>query len=356
MAHGTRHTAHGLILSSEYLSHNKSKFVILGYPYWGITPAAEAWGALMAKKAESKCLKFLLRIHKSHKLNSICELPCKGIWDSTFFDTSKINSEDDIYFLTFGNFPLTYSRNYLAHLKSKYRNSRLVRCFMNPIAGPHVYELRIWHDVKDCYDAAITMNRRDAENYGFLFCEYWPALLPDKDFEAEKASDVFFCGAAKDRLNKILDVYEFLTASGLKCDFYITGVPRNEQKYPDAIHYTKEVTHHWLSYDDICQKDKNTKCVLEILPFGQNYSSLRVCEALWYHKKLLTTNLEAPREWFYHPETVQCFTDAQDIDTEFIRQPLSGEDEQRIFGSMKIGDFGVFAEWIIKNVGNHSQS
>ena len=206
------------------------------------------------------------------------------------------------------------------------------------------------------YDAVITMNRSDAENYGFLFCEYWPTLLPDKVFEPEKASDVFFCGAAKDRLSNILDIYEVLTASGLKCDFYVTGVPKHEQKYSDDIHYTEDVTNHWLSYDDILQKDKNTKCVLEILPFGQNYSSLRVCEALWYHKKLLTTNLEAHREWFYHPEIVQCFTNAHDIDTEFIREPLSSEDEQRIFGSMKIGNFGIFADWIIENVNNNSPS
>lgn len=89
--------------------------------------------------------------------------------------------------------------------------------------------------------------------------------------------------------------------------------------------------------------------MLEILPFGQNYSSLRVCEALWYHKKLLTTNLEAPQEWFYHPEIVQCFSEAQDIDTEFITRPLSAEDEQRIFNGMNIGDFGVFADWIIRH-------
>ena len=222
---------------------------------------------------------------------------------------------------------------------------------MNPIAGPHINELPLWQYVKDYYDAAVTMNRYDAEKYGFLFCEYWPALLPDKAFEVEKASDVFFCGAAKDRLNKILSVYERLTDAGLKCDFWITGVPKKEQKYSPSIHYTEEVTNHWLSYDEILQRDMNTKCILEILPFGQNYSSLRVCEALWYHKKLLTTNINAPQEWFYHPEIVKVFTNAQNIDTSFITQPLNTEDEQRIFGHMKIGDFGIFADWLIKNAG-----
>ena len=346
-------TAHGsrLISSSESLSHNTPKFVILGYPYWGITVAAEAWGALMAKKVQNKFLRFLLRVHRSHKLNNIFELPFKAVWDNALFDAGRLNPEDDVYFLFFGGFPMVYSTNYLRHLKAKYRHCRLVRCFMNPIAGPHVAELQSWQSVKEYYDAAITLNRRDAEKHGFLFCEYWPTLLPDKDYQPENASDVFLCAAAKDRLSKILDVYERLTDSGLKCDFWITGVPKKQQKYSQSIHYTEDITNHWLTYDEILQKDMNTKCILEILPFGQNYSSIRVCEALWYHKKLLTTNQEAPREWFYHPEIVQCFTNAEDINPECIRKPLTSEDEQRIFGSMVIGDFGVFADWLIKNVG-----
>ena len=129
---------------------------------------------------------------------------------------------------------------------------------------------------------------------------------------------------------------------GLKCDFHVIGVPESEQKYSDVIHYN-----NWISYDDVLQHVKNTKCVLEILPFGQHYSSLRVGEALWYHKKLLTTNIEAPQEWFYRPEFVQCFTEAQDIDIEFLTKPLDSEAESRIFGQMNIGDFSIFASRLI---------
>ena len=207
-----------------------------------------------------------------------------------------------------------------------------------------------WQDVSECYDLCLTINRSDAEKIGIMFCDYWPCVLPPKKFQPENASDVFFIGLAKDRLPKIIATYEKLSEAGLKCNFHVTGVPKNEQKYSDSIHYLEKG--NWImSYDEVLQNVMNTKCVLEILPFSQNYSSLRVCEALWYHKKLLTTNLEAPQEWFYHPEIVQCYSDADDLDTEFITQVLSAEDENRIFGRMNIGDFGIFADFIIKNAG-----
>lgn len=209
--------------------------------------------------------------------------------------------------------------------------------------------IKSWNSIKDYYDAGITFNRRDAEELDLLFTDYWPCILPEKKFEPENQSDVFFVGQAKDRLRKILSVYEKLKDAGLKCDFWVSGVPESERRYSHDIHYVSRSTMNFLTYDEVLQHVMNTKCVLEILPFGQNYSSLRMNESLWYHKKLLTTNLEAPSEWFYNPEIVQVFSDAKDIDTDFISQ-LSPEDEHRIYDGMNIGDWNIFADFIIKNV------
>ena len=312
---------------------------MLGRPIGGAYAAAEAYGAVLGKDINSKFLERLMFYHTLGELH----LPFTGIWDQMLFDTSKINPDDNLYFVFYEGFRPAYSRNYLKHLRKKYKNCKLIHCFRNPVRSYHVRLLKRWSFVKDCFDISVTLNRADAEMLGIFFCDYWPCLLPEKDFEPENASDVFFVAQAKDRLPMILDVFERLSAAGLKCNFHITGVPESEQRYSDVIHYNR-----WISYDEVLQHVKNTKCVLEILPFGQHYSSLRVCEALWYHKKLLTTNLEAPQEWFYHPEIVQCFSKAQDIDTEFLVRPPASEEENRIFGQMKIGDFKIFASRLIE--------
>lgn len=323
------------------------KFVILGQPMGGTLAAAEAAGAIAASPHISKLAQKIITLHSLPVSKTIIELPFTGLWDSKLFDTSRLSQDDTVYFLFYEGTAFSYSRNYLKHLRKKYKHCRLIHLFRNPMSGVHIPILKKWQTVRDYYDLSVTLVMADAERLGIAFCDYWPCLLPDKDFQPENASDVFFVAQAKDRLPVTLDVYERLADAGLKCSFYVAGIPESGQKYADVIHYN-----HWISYDEVLQHVRNTKCVLEILPFGQHYSSLRVCEALWYRKKLLTTNMEAPREWFYHPEIVQCFRKAQDIDTEFITKTLDSEAESRIFGRMNVGDFQVFASRLIDLVNN----
>ena len=241
---------------------------------------------------------------------------CLNIYDKFLF--GSINPDEEIYFIFYEEAMPAYSRNYLKHLRQKYKSCKLVFCFTNPAVDMHSYLIKKWKDIKDLYDLGITFNKSDADRLKILFCDYWPCLLPELDFEPDKSSDIFFVGQAKDRLQKILKVYEHCRALGLKCDFYVTGVPREEMQYPDDINYNELVTYRWLTYEEILQHVINTKCVLEILPFDQHYSSLRVNEALWYGKKLLTTNRHAEYEWFYNPERVKIFSDVSEISADFI--------------------------------------
>lgn len=322
-------------------------FVMMGRPVGGFIPAAEAGGAVLSKRLNSKIMNNLLRLHFWRPLNRIFELPGKSLWWDIVLDENRIDPDEKVYFLFLEGFRLAYSKEYLAHLRQKFTHSKFIHIFSNPVCSiVSSGLLREWESVRHLYDASITLNRSDAAKLGITFCDYWPCLLPQKDFQPERASDVFFIGRAKDRLPQILSVYERLSEAGLKCEFYIVDVPESEQRYSDIIHYNKRIT-----YDENLQMVRNTKCVLEVLPFGQNYSSLRVCEALWYHKKLLTTNIEAPDEWFYNPEIVQCFTDPQEINIDFITSTLSPEDENRIFGDMDIGNFRKFAEFVVKIAG-----
>ena len=326
------------------------EFVILGWTRWRFLAAAKSWGALTADRVDSKLLRFLVRVYKSRKLNRICKPPFIGIWDRIYFDTSKISPDDEVYFIVYEGFAFSYSRNYLEHLRKKYRKCKIILFYLNSAVGPGSYLEDNWRPVKDCYDAGMTINRADAERLGMLFCDFWPHLLPDKTPQPENSCDVFFAGADKGRLDTILAVYERLADAGLKLDFWITGVPADRQKHADAIHYTDAITIDWLNYDEILQRDANAKCILEIDPFGQNYATLRTYEAVRYRKKLLTTNQEAPGRWFYNAKTVQVFSEASEIDTDFITRPLSPEDEHEAFDGIDVGDFGRFADWVIRNV------
>ena len=322
------------------------KFVIFGDPLGGFLASAEAAGAITWVDKISPFLRQIRRACLSTRINAVIPIPFKCIWARINMKDIPVSYDEDVYFIFCETVRGISLEGYMKYFRKRYPRSKLVYFFRNPIAGPHASLGAMWEKIRDYFDAGLTFNKSDAEKYGLLYTDYWPCLLPEKDFQPENASDVFFIGQAKDRLPQILRVYERLTDAGLKCDFWITGVPESEQKYSDKIHYRKG----WMSYENILQHDMNTKCVLEILPFGQNYSSLRPLEALWYHKKLLTTNLNAPSEWFYDPAIVQVFSEASEIDTDFIAKPLSPQDERRIFGGMNIGDFSVFADFLVRNV------
>lgn len=313
-------------------------------------PSARAAGVFSAKVTMSYFVRLIFRAHTSGRINSVISLPFKSIWCGAFMKDIPVKEDDDVYFIFIEGERISYIGDCLRYFRRKYRRSKLIYYLENPMMGPHACLVEYWHKISRFYDAGITHLRSDAEKHGLLFTDYRPCLLSEKEYQPENASDVFFIGQAKDRLAKILAVYERLTGAGLKCDFWITGVPKSQQKYSGDIHYKTESSYKWMSYDEILQRSRNTKCILEITPFNQNYSTLRFFEALWYHKKLLTTNLDAPRGWFYDPEIVRVFKDASDIDPEFITKPLTPEDEHRIFDGVNIGDFNIFADFLIKNV------
>lgn len=323
------------------------KFVVIGKTWGGFLDSAEAYGAVLSRDISSRpFLMNAMYYSMSRRFNRLPLPSCMGaFWHKVVFGDDAFRDDDDLYFLFCQNYTLSQSRVYLSYLRERYRRAKMVFMFRDSVAGSQASMSGWWRQLKKYFDAGLTFNKPDAEKHGLLYTDCWPGLLPKKEYQPENSSDVFFVGAAKDRLPLLLSIYERLTEAGVKCDFWITQVPDSEQKYSDAIHYNSPIP-----YDETCQKVMNTKCVLEVLPFGQNYSSIRPLESLTYHKKLLTTNINAPSEWFYSPEFVQVFSEASEIDTDFIRKPLAIEDEHRIFGSINPGDFGRFADFIIRNV------
>lgn len=135
-------------------------------------------------------------------------------------------------------------------------------------------------------------------------------------FEVEQAiykieSDVFFIGNDKGRYEQLKELYQFLVNQNLKVDFKIVG---KDKKNPLIIQ-------HPLDYEEIIEKIKKTKCIVEILQKGQSGLTARALEALFYKKKLITTNEKIKDEPFYHPDNIFIIgQDRMDDLKEFINK------------------------------------
>ena len=277
-------------------------------------------------------------LHNAWPLNNKKELPLKKIWFKRALKGMDLSGDDEIYFLLYLSFHLSYSRRFLLYLKEKFPKSK--RCFMylNPVTD--LIEGKIRKN-EDCYEAIITFNEKDALTHGLLLCEHQPYRLPIYKSENLATSDVFFIGSDKGRLPKLISIYEKLSMAGLKCDFYIIGVPEDKQLYKDAIAYNKKI-----SYEEVLQHVYATKCVLEVLQGNETYISIRTLEALQYHKKLLTENKKIKSYNFYDPQLIQVFSESGDIDISFIKKDIGD-----IKSSTDIpGRAEEFHQFLIENV------
>ena len=276
----------------------------------------------------------LFELHNAEPLNRYFELPFKRIWFHAVVDESKLQKEDEIVFVLYESFHMSYSRKFITHYKKKYRNSKFIYIFSNPAGA---YNRRRIETIKDLLDAIFTFNQEDAVKYGYMLLGAAPFSLPPQG-PCEIESDVFFIGSDKGRLSLLLAIFEKLSSKGLVCDFWITEVSAEKQRYADKIHYNQRMT-----YEEVLQRDAKTRCIIEVLQDGKSYSSIRTTEALFYHKKLLTTSVTTKECWFYDPDIIQVFSSADDIDTDFVRKPV---DEAKYDGLIS-DSYSQFKEFVV---------
>ena len=90
-------------------------------------------------------------------------------------------------------------------------------------------------------------------------------------------SDVFYVGTDKRRSHVLSKLVAELKP------YYMTGL---------------------MSYDEYCARAAGAACMLEILQKGQTGMTMRTLEALFFNKKLITTNAAARLLPFYHPDNI----------------------------------------------------
>lgn len=317
------------------------KFVVFmnndGYGKYTVEAARKAGASV--PRFHNKLRKRLCEIHNTWMLNRIIDLPFKRIWYKECFDEDTVNIYDEIYFIFFESFAMSYSRTYLRYLKKKFINSKIIFWFTNPVG--YKYNKERFGSVKKLYDSVVTFNEKDAVDNKFLYCSDWIYRLPSVQPLPNTKTDVFFVGSDKGRLEILIDIYKKLTESDLKCEFYITDVPEEKQRYKNEIKYN-----HRLSYEEVLQHAMSSKCILEVLQDEQNYCSIRTIEAIQLKKKLLTTNKHIYKQRYYRPEIIQVIQDVSNININFFHFSV----DENFYDDLDIGDFNYVADFLVKNI------
>lgn len=264
--------------------------------------------------SQTPFIRLFCKIHTSPKINRYIDLPCKQIWNRFYFK-NDFNQDAPLCFIFYPNNYWFRSVGYFEYLKEKYPRCKLAMVFHDMVEKYYDrYESFDPIYVKKTFDLVLSYNKYDVEKYGLVYYPGYMSKVQIDPDEQTPSSDVFFVGAAKDRLELILEVYEKLAGAGLKCDFHIMGVPECEQRYADQITYNQ-----WLPYRDVLKRVAKTKCNLEVSQKGVLGFTFRTVEALLYNKKLLSNNPILVGTKFYNKAYVQYFQYASDIDVDAVK-------------------------------------
>jgi 1,5-rhamnosyltransferase len=280
------------------------------YPFLGIDKLKGFAAYTLLMDRHSWILRKLYWIHMSTRLNKWISLPFKNIWNSLYFNKGfPFEQRNPLCFVFMGR-DLYYlkDRKTFNYLRTTYEGCKLVIFFGDTVETfqqDHLdFDIRY---LLNNFDFFITTNKPDAQKYSI---GYFPTIINRTIVENDNAkseSDVLFIGASKNRLDKIHQIYNQLQNLGLKCEFHITNVPTEQQKYLDIV-YNKPIP-----YSEVLKFVQKTKCILEITQKNAYGFTLRTVEALLYNKKLLSDNPILKETPFYDEHFVMYFSNVEEI-------------------------------------------
>ena len=227
-----------------------------------------------------------------------------------FFFNKKFKSDKPLCFLLIDCCKLPV--DYLKYVKSKYPNCKIVWFYRDLVCvGEKAYPGMAHNPL---LDFEMTFDNGEAQKYGMVFCPEYSSLVDLPEHNMYPTCDVFFCGKAKDRYEKLISYYSYLTKKGLRCHFFIAEVPESKQLSADGLFYNR-----FMPYKEMLCRTANAKCLLDInqLEAYGGYTS-RFYEAIMYNKKLITDNPITKESVFYNQNDIIFVTKPEDITNDYI--------------------------------------
>lgn len=273
------------------------------------------------------------RIHTGTDINKIITLPFKHLWNKKIISNTNVfyDNTKPICFLLSGIWAQMGLELGLTNtIRKLYPDSKIVWYLSDLICKiPPLYhksqslDSQYVSHAKQNFDMIISFDQGDCEKYGLIYYPLFYSKFIGKKENMEN-SDIYFCAKAKDRLPEIIKAYEMLRNQRLKLDFYLTGVKKENQVYPDEITYG-----NGMSYSENIQHILHTKCLLEIMQKGGKGYTIRANEAVIFDCKLLTNNPLIKEAPFYNDEFISSFNnpDLSDMDIEFLRKIHSNKEK-----------------------------
>jgi len=257
-------------------------------------------------------ISFFCKVHNSYKINKVISLPFREIWDKYCVLNIVKMEPENIFIIVMTNISIKKFRTGYLNKISKLKNANIALVCVDSLIDKKTSAEKFLEEgfIKYIY----SFDKNDCEKYGYIFtnCLYSKRkcdVIPPQKF------DLFFIGRAKDRLDKILEIANKGNSYNLKMNFKILGVSMNKRKINKAVKYLDKIE----KYDDVYNQILASNCLLDIVQKGQNGFTMRVYEALFYNKKLITNNPNILNFKYFNPKFMKYVKNIQDIDFLFVK-------------------------------------
>ena len=242
----------------------------------------EPW-LFFKNKLKQKICHFCL----SPRINSRFSIPFRKKWIRKILECS-FKEKDEICIIINSHFYHLFYSDIKDIAKSLYKKVYCVFIFSDKVEyfQNHYKDFPSLKSLKQYFNVVITYNIYDVEHYDLILdrpCFPFFGKIDNKLVDYK--SDLFFVGSNKGRINELYRIFEYCDANGIKCDFHIIGVPKNEIKYENRICFNKPIP-----YSEVLERSSKTKCILYIVQDNGSGIVLRDYEALTFGKKILTNN------------------------------------------------------------------
>lgn len=273
------------------------------------------------------CTNFFKTLHKYHfhgYLNKYFQLPLKSFWNRYYFH-AKSDTPQKMCFVFFIPSLTSSNESFFRYLRKNYPGCKMVIYLEDIIAsrtrnGKNTLRLDF---IERYFDLAISYDKGDCQEYGFLYYPTSYSVVNINNNSDIDNSDLFFCGAAKQRYETITSIYREVIRHKLRCDFIVTRYG-NIAKV-DGVHYVP----YLLPYSSYLKHMVKSNCLLDVIQSGSRGFTVRVWEALVYGKKLLTNNKEILDTPFYDERQFCYFEKITDREIRFIAQKENIEQRYR---------------------------
>jgi len=195
------------------------------------------------------------------------------------------------------------------YIMSKNKNIRLKLWYWDPvyrIYSPEQFDSLCCE--KWSFDPTDCKSYQMKHNTGFYFNNI---QIPHTNV----TYDVCFVGYDKGRRKEIESIEHLLVKINCKTNFYIVDDDAAKRNYKGA--------RPRKSYQQILEIVAGSKAILDVLQENQTGFTIRPMEALFFKKKLITTQLSIKGQDFYHPDNIFLLgiDDIESLPT-FLHKPL----------------------------------